>query len=474
MTLWIAAAVLTLLAVLLIGVPLWRGAGAGDTTGRRAYDMQVFRDQLAEVDNDEQEGLMSPDAAEAARTEIKRRMLAADSADAVRLTPGRSRTLAGVLIVIIPLAAFGTYAALGNPGMRDHPYAERDVGGESRTAAKGPSGEMSRQDVQAMVERLRKRLEENPDNPEGWRRLARAYTVMGRWQEAASAWQSRIDRTGGGPRAWAGLGEALVRGRDGRVPARAMVALARAMKAGAEDPRAPFYLGMGLAQNGRLRAAAGLWKATVQKAPEGASWVGTVKESIKRAADQLDTTPGAIEPATPDYDRIIAENRESADQEKAIDKKAAEMAQRVDAMLKRLRQAAEESPGDAAAWRRLGRAAMMGRRYDTAVEAFGRLVDLKPEAPAPRRLRARALLARAGWQGGDTPMPEAAVKAVTAALARGGTAPETLFLGGVAAQQKGDTATARKRLEKARDKAGPDSALGKAAADRLKTLGGDG
>ena len=41
--------------------------------------------------------------------------------------------------------------------------------------------------IRGMVQRLADRLEEKPDNPEGWRRLANAYRVLGEDAKAAEA-----------------------------------------------------------------------------------------------------------------------------------------------------------------------------------------------------------------------------------------------------------------------------------------------
>ena len=53
------------------------------------------------------------------------------------------------------------------------------------------AGQMSNQDRQAfirsMVERLAGRLAENPNDPEGWQRLIRAYEVLGETAKAAEA-----------------------------------------------------------------------------------------------------------------------------------------------------------------------------------------------------------------------------------------------------------------------------------------------
>ena len=65
-------------------------AGAEGGGGRASHDLQVFRDQLREVEADARRGLLSPEEAAATRTEVSRRLLAAalQSFYEVREVPG--------------------------------------------------------------------------------------------------------------------------------------------------------------------------------------------------------------------------------------------------------------------------------------------------------------------------------------------------------------------------------------------------
>src|SRR3954468_10766301 len=66
--------------------------------------------------------------------------------------------------------------------------------------------------AQTMVARLARRLEQNPDNLEGWLMLGRSYTQLQEFQLATRAFQ-RADRLPGGqrPHAVGGHGEAVGR-----------------------------------------------------------------------------------------------------------------------------------------------------------------------------------------------------------------------------------------------------------------------
>ena len=77
MLFWIVAAAMTAAVTALVLTPLLRsrqtgGQGAGS---RAAYDMEVYRDQLAELERDLARGVIDDRQAQGARTEISRRML---------------------------------------------------------------------------------------------------------------------------------------------------------------------------------------------------------------------------------------------------------------------------------------------------------------------------------------------------------------------------------------------------------------
>jgi cytochrome c-type biogenesis protein CcmH len=77
---WVIAGAVVLGSLGLVVASMLRGAGRG---GRRAsYEMQVYRDQLREIETDRAAGRLGAEEAEGARTELARRLLAAADAEA--------------------------------------------------------------------------------------------------------------------------------------------------------------------------------------------------------------------------------------------------------------------------------------------------------------------------------------------------------------------------------------------------------
>jgi cytochrome c-type biogenesis protein CcmH len=70
--------------------------------------------------------------------------------------------------------------------------------GQDVAAAQAMSPEERQAMIRGMVERLATRLEQNPNDKEGWTRLARAYDVLGETEKAAAA-RARAAQVGPGP-----------------------------------------------------------------------------------------------------------------------------------------------------------------------------------------------------------------------------------------------------------------------------------
>jgi cytochrome c-type biogenesis protein CcmH len=63
------------------------------------------------------------------------------------------------------------------------------------TGATAERAPMSHEQIVAMVEQLATRMKEHPEDPAGWRLLARAYTAMGRYPDAVAAFTEAAKRS---------------------------------------------------------------------------------------------------------------------------------------------------------------------------------------------------------------------------------------------------------------------------------------
>ncbi len=446
---WLALAVLAVaVAALLVRPLLVKPAAVVD---RAEYDLAVYKDQLAEIDQDGERGLLSPDQAEAARLEVKRRMLvAAEGRETAAPTSASGRrALAAVVALLVPAGAVLTYLELGNPGARDLPYAAREA--ERQPAAANVDGEM-----QEAVQRLAERLRDNPDDVRGWRILARSYVAMGRYGDAAEAYRRIIAIPGEADAdTYSGLGEALIFAGDGGIGAEALDAFEQALAADPQDARARFYKGEAALQAGRPQEAVDEWRALLATAPADAPWTDSVRERVRAVTDQFNLA------AAPEDD-----SRPTPSQVQDLDRQTDGL---IEAMVESLEQRLQENPDDGAGWARLGRSYLVMGRVDDAREAYARAVDLRPDDVDARLGHAEALLAQAPE---GAPLPEAFVAEMQAVHDRAPDNAQALYFLGLAAAESGDTATALGHWQRLLDQLPDDSPRRAELQQQIDSLGG--
>ncbi len=193
--------------------------------------------------------------------------------------PQPSRALAVALIVCMPLAAAGYYAASSGDVWR------RAHGPVAPAAAGGPN-------PHAMVASLEAKLRENPDDVPGWIMLGRSHLVLGDAARAAAAYQRAVDLTGErNVDALIGLGEALVSGNEAEFTGRGGALFERSLELAPDDARALWYGGVAAMQRGDLAVTRQRWQRLAsQDVPPD------VREALERAIAQLDA-PATTGPA---------------------------------------------------------------------------------------------------------------------------------------------------------------------------------
>src|SRR5438132_1282868 len=175
------------LSVLLVPLLLRRRRGES----REAYNLAVYRDQLAEIERDVARGLLNAEQAEAARTEIGRRILALSPAPVAQ---GSAATvpfaIATVAVLLLPFGAWLLYARLGSPALPDQPFAERAA------AAKAVAEAAPHPDIGEALAKLSAHLKEHPEDLTGWLLLARAELRFGHYPESVEAYRHAVDLSG--------------------------------------------------------------------------------------------------------------------------------------------------------------------------------------------------------------------------------------------------------------------------------------
>ncbi|MGH6920744.1 MAG: tetratricopeptide repeat protein, partial [Geminicoccaceae bacterium] len=144
--------------------------------------------------------------------------------------------------------------------------------------------------IRDMVAGLAARLEEQPGDIDGWRRLGRSYQVLGEPQKAADAYRQVAVALPDDLEAQLDYADALLAAAPDDLPPAALRQMRRVLALDPQNPLALFYLGQAAAQAGDAATARAHWQLLLGQVPASAP----ERAQIQRLLDQL--------PATPDRD----------------------------------------------------------------------------------------------------------------------------------------------------------------------------
>ncbi|MFD1694826.1 c-type cytochrome biogenesis protein CcmI [Roseibium aestuarii] len=360
MMFWISIAALTAAAALSVLMPLARtrqslalssdGGPAGAATGVPLdADVEVYRAQLDELERDLERGLINKADHASARTEIARRLLAAEEERTRRLqTPersvGRSRRLATLAVIaLVPLLSLGLYLTLGSPDLPDQPLLAR---------LEAP---VENQSVDQLVARVERHLSQNPQDGKGWDVVAPVYMRIGRPEDAARAYGNSIRLLGETEGRLTSQGEALTVANNGIISAAAQQAFEAAVRLDPQAIKPRFFLALALTQDGSRDAAVAAWTRLLDGADETAAWVPVARQHL---ADLTGTAPAPALPG-PDAAQVDAASRMTTGDRTAM----------IEGMVAGLDERLRSEGGSAEEWQRLIRAQAVLGRADAAREA---------------------------------------------------------------------------------------------------------
>lgn len=204
---WFIAWAMTLLVLGLLLWPLLKRQEASKQEDSEKT-LSIYRQQFAELEQDRTNAVLTDEQYVQSKWELERRLLEETGPAEVTPTaparPVNSRAIVIALAIIIPTISGLLYWKLGNPLAITHPSAA------SPTAQGGPdSDRQPSEGLDALSERLKKKLEQNPNDGTGWALLARSYVEIGRHAEAIPFYEKAMALIPDDPQMLADYADAL-------------------------------------------------------------------------------------------------------------------------------------------------------------------------------------------------------------------------------------------------------------------------
>ncbi len=368
MIFWTAVAGAAIIVILLVLRPLLRGAT--EQEGEHTPEVDIYKDQLAEVEQDIVRGVISERDAEAAKTEIARRLLAAAEDQESGSSKTEASGMAGAAVIGVGAIALSlaAYAYMGSPNLPDQPKSARAAQAEANP------------DLSNLVGQVEEQLQKSPNDLRGWSVLGPAYMRLRRFSDAADAFRKAVALSPKDADLQTSLGEALTMAEAGLVSADAHAAFDAALGINPNQAKARFYLGIAAYQDGRKKEAITRWKELLADAPANAPWRKTVASHIQRAEGTAAQTAESTEARPPALDKETLANAEQMSE--------ADQQEMIKGMVNRLAERLAENGKDLEGWLRLMRArSVLGQKDQAAKALADARANFKNDAASLERLK---------------------------------------------------------------------------------------
>lgn len=303
MVFWAITGAATLAVVLILSRQILKRTPDADRE-EITSDMQIYRDQLKELERDVERGTVGKDEAERTKLEISRRLLDADRKAQARVRAtdapeGATRATMGIAALAMILGAFGLYWTLGSPGAEDLGLKKRIAQADALRAARPTQAQIEAErpawtgapegipaDYVKLVDSLREKMKENPEDLRGLDLLVQHETQMGNHVAARKAMDRLVEVKGDDATSddFARQADVMIMTAGGFVSPEAEEALRVALIKDPRNPVARYYTGLMFAQNSRPDLAFRLWRRLLDEGPDGAPWITPIRTQIEGLA----------------------------------------------------------------------------------------------------------------------------------------------------------------------------------------------
>lgn len=288
------AIAMTALAVFFLSRPWLRKETSGGVD-RSNFTVQVYRDQLAELETDMNEQRLTEEQYNQARQDLERSMMddIGRPGPSVPLPePEEKNRSAGLWALILigvslPVLALILYGVLHISIQAMAPPAQvvSDQGaGAAATATNDPNFS-----IEEMVTRLATRMEQNPNDATGWTMLGRSYTVLKRYPESRDAYakayklRAAATLTQEDSALLSDYAEVVSRTQDNQFDEQAMALLTQALDLDPSNQKALWLAGMGSFQAKQYPMAIIHWERLYQLVPNGSEMKSSLQGAIEEA-----------------------------------------------------------------------------------------------------------------------------------------------------------------------------------------------
>jgi cytochrome c-type biogenesis protein CcmH len=281
---WVIGALLIVIALAFILPPLLQRSENAESVSdeeRKQANIAVYRDQLSELEADLRNGIVAEEQYAQDRDEIERRLLedTATTQSKKTVAPFNAQTTAYLLGFGLPLIAIVFYLKVGEPNLIANPAP---VGAPPSAESAAPP-ERSQEQIEANVAKLAQRLQSNPNDPQGWTMLARSYSSMEKYSDAASAYAKATELNPKDADLLAEYAFATAMSEGRSLAGKPTEIINRALKINPENLKALQLAGSAAFEAKDYKKAIDYWQRVLKKVPPGSEIAEAINARINEA-----------------------------------------------------------------------------------------------------------------------------------------------------------------------------------------------
>jgi cytochrome c-type biogenesis protein CcmH len=282
---WIISALLIFVAILFVVLPLWRGGHKSNAVVRDAANLEIFRDQIAEMDLDLSNELLTPELHEQGKRELQSRLLdevKEEKTETVLHNPFKKLAIA--LALVLPLVTIGLYFKIGNPN------AFAPEAGLMNASMPGNMG------MSASVKTLEDKIAQNPADGESLLLLARAYGEMERYGDSVKLYEKLTEFVKDEAWIWADYADMLAMVHGQKLAGPPMKLIEKALSLDSNHPKALALAGSAAMETGDYQAAIRFWGRLLNTLPADSEDAKMIASGIQQARQFLAQSKGMRAP----------------------------------------------------------------------------------------------------------------------------------------------------------------------------------
>lgn len=288
MTFWLSLVLLIILALVFVLYPLVFFQPRKDRIDQRRQNLETYRSRMEELDADYENANIDLETHEKLKVELEASLLDdvgdPETVDEQDTLQGGRKTLVAVTLVAVVFVPIVSYVFYERYGSHENVAQFREIQ-EMRSQAGDP------EQMLALVDNLRERLEEEPDHVEGWAVLGQTNMQLQRYEQAAYAFRNlaeAAERTGEGnaAQAWGMAAQADFLQSQGQIVPSVRDAIERARSINPDEVNALGLLGIDAFQQGDFRQALEHWERIVAIAPDHPQ-LSSIRQGIASAYSEL-------------------------------------------------------------------------------------------------------------------------------------------------------------------------------------------